>query len=264
MGNHRMGSCGCSRSSALSQTNTDTAEMLRGLFCCCWNFVFFLVNVVQHAHFYLNLVWTLCCISTIRFWYRNVNGCPHLCQTRFFFLVFSFETACFFHTLIRSRPHALVKGTCASHVCNICLQFAKHLCGMEAACLSSGQRVSAVYPHSCILGLVECWNADLQSVHWERGCASEPAQTGSCLWSFRIYSRRNTNRNTISRSWPVVVITLITLICAHDCRRHLIYKPHWTKKVAIVTTAQQVRQAHVWDVFVCVRVCGCVWERVCV
>lgn len=153
-------------------------------------------------------------------------------------MVYSFETACFFHTLIRSRPHALVKGTCASHVCNICLQFAKHLCGMEAACLSSGQRVSAVYPHSCILGLVECWNADLQSVHWERGCASEPAQTGSSLWSFRIYSRRNTNRNTISRSWPVVVITLITLICAHDCRRHLIYKPHWTEKVAIVTTAQ--------------------------
>lgn len=155
---------------------------------------------------------------------------------------------CFFSYSHNVSPTCASKGTCASHVCNICLQFAKHLCSMVwwfHVCQGS-QRVSAIYPQSCIL---ECWNADLQTppvnpsprtakikVVWgetwraqlvrsERGCTSEPAQAGSSLCSLKIYSRRNTNRKTVSHSWPVFVV-MITLICAHDCRRHLIYKPH--------------------------------------
>lgn len=122
-----MGSCGCSRSSAPALTekhwycrNADSA------------FFYFLVNIVQHAHFNLNLVWTFCPHNLVR-----VVECKWLppfvlCQT-------PPPTPCdsmFFSCSHNVSPACASQGTCASHVCNICLQFAKHLRVMVVSCLS--------------------------------------------------------------------------------------------------------------------------------
>lgn len=98
-----------------------------------------------------------------------------------------------------------------------------------------------------------------QFVYWRRGCTSEPAQAGLSLWSFKVYFRRNTNRKTVSHSWPVVVV-MRTLICAHDCRRHLIYKPHQTEKCRN-RHHSTVGATGTSEMCVCVCACAFVWER---